>query len=50
MIKKYENSFNEFGVLRFEIAKPKTGRPLDFAKLNEEQTSLINNSEVKLLD
>ncbi|MGD9152403.1 MAG: Rha family transcriptional regulator [Gammaproteobacteria bacterium] len=41
MIKKYENDLKEFGVLRFEIAKPKTGRPLDFAKLNEEQTSLL---------
>lgn len=41
MIKKYENDLNEFGLLRFEIAKPKTGRPLDFAKLNEEQTSLL---------
>jgi phage regulator Rha-like protein len=41
MIKRYENDLNEFGVLRFDIVKPKTGRPLDFAKLNEEQTSLL---------
>lgn len=41
MIKRYENDLNEFGVLRFEIAKPKTGRPLDFVYLNEEQTSLL---------
>ena len=41
MIKRYENDLNEFGVLRFDIAKPKTGRPLDFVKLNEEQTSLL---------
>lgn len=52
MIKKYEKDLNEFGVLRFEIAKPKTGRPLDYAKLNEEQTSLLimylkNTKEVR---
>lgn len=41
MIKRYEKDLNEFGVLRFDIAKPKTGRPLDFVKLNEEQTSLL---------
>jgi hypothetical protein len=36
---KYENDLKEFEVLRFDIAKPKTGRPLDFAKLNEEFTN-----------
>ncbi len=41
MIKRYEEDLKEFGVLRFRIAKPKTGRPLEFAFLNEEQTSLL---------
>lgn len=45
MVKKYENDLKEFGVLRFEITKPKIGskggRPYEFAKLNEPQTSLL---------
>lgn len=45
MIKKYEDDLNEFGVIGFEIEKPKKGskggQPKKYAYLNEEQTSLI---------
>jgi phage regulator Rha-like protein len=45
MVKKYENDLNEFGVIGFEIEKPKKGskggQPKKYAYLNEEQTSLL---------
>ena len=54
LVKNYTQDLSEFGVVGFEIHKPKKGskggRPLEFAYLNEDQTTLImtymRNSEI----
>lgn len=51
LIGDYEKDFTELGVLRFETAKPKTGRPQKFYYLNEQQlTFLIMMLRVKRKD
>jgi phage regulator Rha-like protein len=48
LVKAYENELKKFGVLHFESSKPKTGRPLNFVYLNEEQyLFLIMNMRTK---
>ena len=44
LLTDYQNDFEKFGVLRFEIAKPikgKDGRPERIAYLNEDQCFLL---------
>lgn len=51
IIRTYQADFEEFGILRFEIAKRKTqGRKTEYAKLNEDQATylitLFRNNDV----
>ena len=53
LIKRHKNALETFGVLRFEITKPKGekgGRPQEVFYLNEQQTTLLltfmSNSEI----
>lgn len=45
LVKKYKEDLEEFGVVGFEIHKPKKGsnggRPIELAYLNEQQTTLM---------
>ena len=45
MVKKYVSDLEDYGVVRFKIEKPlvgsKGGRPLEYAYLNEQQTTLL---------
>lgn len=45
LVKKYKDDLEEFGVVGFEIHKPKKGsnggRPIELAFLNEQQTTLL---------
>ena len=40
LIRRYEKDLKEFGTLEFQIRKS-GGRPLEFALLNEEQTTFL---------
>lgn len=41
LILSHKKQLESFGLLRFQIAKPKTGRPQSYALLNEEQALLL---------
>ena len=51
LVRQYKEDFEEFGILRFEIAKRKTqGRKTEYAELNEDQATylitLFRNNDV----
>ena len=41
LVLNHKTQLEAFGLLRFEIAKPKTGRPASYALLTEEQSLLL---------